>query len=234
LVEDGLDVIGFSLAGIDEKNDAIRRGTSINKTLACIQAFQRIKSRHGTEKPRIHIAYMLMASGMADLERLPEFLVNTGADQTVISSLSLAVNPGMDDESRLVRVPDDFVRLQQHLLEVKDTAAERGAEAHFHIVAPHSTDLKCSENVGRAIVVGSDGSISPCVFAGIPARGENFYHFQGEKQIQRNLSFGNIQAEDLHIICHRKGYKEFVRAHNRGRMPAGCRNCYKGFVRELE
>jgi MoaA/NifB/PqqE/SkfB family radical SAM enzyme len=233
LVGEGLDVIGFSLAGIDEKNDVIRKGTSIKKTLACIETLQRYKSKHGTENPRIHIAYMLLASGLADLERLPEFLASTGADQTVVSSLSLAVNPAMDDESRLVRVPEDSGPLQERLLEVKDAAAKRGAEIHFHLVAPQSTDFRCSENVARAVVAGSDGSISPCVFTCLPAQGENFFYFKGQKQIQQNLSFGNIQTEDLNIIWHRKAYQEFVRAHARGRRPAVCRNCYKGFVGEL-
>jgi MoaA/NifB/PqqE/SkfB family radical SAM enzyme len=234
LVGEGLDVIGFSLAGIDEKNNVIRRGTSIKKTLACIETFQRIKSRQATENLRIHIAYMLLASGLADLERLPEFLANTGADQTVISSLSLAVNPAMDEEARLVRMPEDSGQLRQRLLEIKDAAAKQGAQVHFHLVAPQSADFKCSENVARAVVVGSAGSISPCVFTCMPVLEENFYYLKGQKQTQQNLSFGNIQTEDLNTIWHRKAYQEFVRAHARGKMPVICRNCYKGFVGELE
>ena len=234
LVGEGLDVIGFSLAGIDEKNDVIRKGTSIKKTLACIETFQRVKSKLGTENPRIHIAYMLLASGLADLKSLPEFLATTGADQTVISSLSLAVNPAMDNESRLNREPEDSGQLHERLLEVKEEAAKRGAEVHFHLVAPQLADFKCNENVARAVVVGSNASVSPCVFTCMPVVGENFYYFKGQKQIQQNLSFGNIQTEDLNIIWHRKSYKEFIRAHTGGKIPAVCRNCYKGFVGELE
>ena len=234
LVGEGLDVIGFSLAGIDGKNDVIRKETSIQKTLACMDALQRAKIKHDTENPRIHIAYMLLRSGLPDLARLPEFLANTGADQTVISSLSLAVSPALDDESRLVSASDDYAQLKQRLLEVKDTAAKRGAEIHLHMAAPQAADFKCSENVARAVVVGSDGSISPCVFTCMPARGENYYYFKGQKQIQQNLSFGSIETEDLNIIWHRKEYQEFARSHIRGRMPLVCRNCYKGFVGELE
>lgn len=234
LVGEGLDVIGFSLAGIDEKNNAIRKGTSIKKTLACIEALQRIKSSHGAENPRIHIAYILLASGLADLERLPEFLANTGADQTVVSSLSLAVNPAMDEEARLVRVPEDSGPLRLRLLDVKNAAAKRGSEIHFHLVSPQLADFKCSENVARAVVVGSDGGISPCVFTCMPVRGENYFYFKGQKQIQQNLSFGNIQTEDLNIIWQRKAYKEFIRAHTKGPRPAVCRNCYKGFVGEIK
>lgn len=230
LVGEGLDVIGFSLAGIDEKNDVIRRGTTIKKTMLWIEALQRVKNKYGTNNPRIHIAYMLLARTLGDLERLPEFLAGTGADQTVVSSLSLAVSPAMDDESRLVRVPEEFSQLQHRLLAVQDAAAKRGVEVHYHMVDPQAPHFKCSENVAQAIVVGSDGSISPCVFTCMPVLGENDYYFRGQKHIQQNLSFGNIQTEDLNFIWHRKAYKEFVRNHNRWRTPAVCRNCYKGFV----
>jgi hypothetical protein len=176
---------------------------------------------------------MLLASGLVDLERLPDFLANTGADQTVISSLSLAVSPALDDESRLVRAPENFAPLQQRLAEVKAAAAKRGGEVHFHMVAQQLKDFCCSENVRGAIVAGSDGSISPCVFTCLPVQGENFYYFKGQKQTQRNLSFGNLNTEDLNIIWHRKAYKEFVRAHRAGRIPGVCWDCYKGFVGEL-
>jgi radical SAM protein with 4Fe4S-binding SPASM domain len=136
----------------------------------------------------------------------------------------------MDDKSRLVRVPEDFSQLQHRLLKVQDEAAKRGAEVHYHMVDPQAPHFKCSENVAQAIVVGSDGNISPCVFTCMPVLGENYYYFRGQKQIQQNLSFGNIQTEDLNFIWHRKAYKEFVRSHNRWRAPAVCRNCYKGFV----
>ena len=233
LVAEGLDVIGFSLAGIDEKNDVIRKGTSIHKTLACIEAFQRAKGKYGRENPRIHIAYMLLASGLTDLARLPEFLSNTGADQTVISSLSLAVSRDMDAESRLVQAPEDWPALRQRLREVKAEAAGRGGEVHFHITGQQASDFKCMENVARAVVVGSDGGISPCVFACMPVHGKNYYYFNGQKRVLPNLSFGNIQTDDLNLIWNRPAYKQLIRTHKRGRMPAVCRDCYKGFVGEI-
>ena len=32
------------------------------------------------------------------------------------------------------------------------------------------------------VIVGSDGSISPCVMKQIPVKGENYYYVRGEKQ----------------------------------------------------
>jgi len=42
------------------------------------------------------IAYMLLRSGLDELEKLPEFLSHTGADQTIVSSLSFVTNPAKD------------------------------------------------------------------------------------------------------------------------------------------
>ena len=41
LVAEDLDVIGFSLAGIDEKNDEIRKGTPIKSVLSSIEELHR-------------------------------------------------------------------------------------------------------------------------------------------------------------------------------------------------
>lgn len=86
LIDQGLDIIGFSLAGVDEKNDRIRKGTPIKKVLECIEEIHRVKQKYASATPAIHIAYMLLHSGLDELERLPEFLSHTGADQTVVSS----------------------------------------------------------------------------------------------------------------------------------------------------
>jgi MoaA/NifB/PqqE/SkfB family radical SAM enzyme len=88
LINEGLDIIGFSLVGVDEKNDRIRQGTRTKTVLACMEEIHRAKQRYGSDTPAIHIAYMLLRSGLDELEKIPEFLSHTGADQTVISSLS--------------------------------------------------------------------------------------------------------------------------------------------------
>jgi len=42
--------------------------------------------RYKVDNPEIHIAYMLLRSGLNDLETLLDFLANTGAAQIVVSS----------------------------------------------------------------------------------------------------------------------------------------------------
>ncbi|UCF90086.1 MAG: radical SAM protein [Desulfobacterales bacterium] len=234
LVNEGLDIIGFSLVGVDERNDSIRQGTRIKKVLECIEEIQRVRDKYGAAKPKIHIAYILLRSGLADLDRLPAFLANTGAEQTVVSSLSLAVSPAMAAEMVLATGKTEYEELKNRLIEVRDAAAGLGAEVHFHIITPEREGFHCRENCARAIVVGSEGSLSPCVMKQIPALGQNFFYLGGQKQLQQNLVFGHINADSLNRIWHRKEYRRFIRAYLRGEVPGSCRNCLKQFSDSLE
>lgn len=63
----------------------------------------RAKAKYGVDNPQFHIAYMLLRSGLDDLEKLPEFLRAAGAAQTVISSLSYVVSLEMKKESAISR-----------------------------------------------------------------------------------------------------------------------------------
>ena len=230
LIEEGLDVIGFSLAGIDEKNDSIRQGTSLMQTLDCIEIFHREKSKRGATNPKLHIAHMLFRSGLDDLEKIPSFLARTGVDQTVVSSLSLALNRNLEAESVLAASQEEFRELKHRLRQTKSQAGKLGVDLHFHIVSPQMEFIGCGENINRAVIVGSDGCISPCVFTQIPARGENFYFFRGRKVAQRNLGFGNIEFDSLNNIWNEKAYRQFLHGHQRGQKPEVCRTCLKGYM----
>jgi MoaA/NifB/PqqE/SkfB family radical SAM enzyme len=227
MVRQGLDVIGFSLAGVNEKNDKIRKGTHIKKVLSCMEEIRRAKDRYQVDNPEIHIAYMLLRSGLDDLETLPNFLANTGAAQTVVSSLSYVVSPEMESESRLAASEEEYAELKVRLLEARTEAVKRGADLHFHIVSPIEKKFSCSENIAQAIVVGSNGNLSPCVMKQLPMRGDNYYFFDNKKHLQCNLSFGDIQKESLPTIRHQREYRKFVREFLTGNGPAACQNCLK-------
>lgn len=234
LINEGLDIIAFSLAGVDEKNDSIRKGAQIKKVLKCIEQIHRAKNSYGTDNPDIHIAYMLLRSGLDNLERLPPFLGNAGISQTVISSLSLVVNPVLEAESVLASGKTEFLELKSRLFQVREASKNRGTDVYFHIVSPLMKGSYCSENISRAVVVGSDGSVSPCVMAQIPVEGNSFYYFRGKRHIVRKLAFGNIGDEPLNTIWHRKEHKSFIRSFIRGEVPAFCQNCFKRFIDPLQ
>jgi MoaA/NifB/PqqE/SkfB family radical SAM enzyme len=233
LINEGIDVIGFSLAGVDEKNDSIREGTRIRKVLDCIDEIHRVKHKYGIDSPKIHVAYMLMRSRLEDLDRLPRFLGNAGVSETVVSSLSLVVSPEMEAEAALANSETEYLELRSRLAEVKETSAKEGAAVYFHIVPPLVKKFACGENIGSAIVIGSDGSVCPCVMKQIPVNGKNFHYFRGQKCRLENLAFGNLSEDSLNDICHLKAYREIVRDFLRDIPPKACQSCLKQSIDTL-
>jgi MoaA/NifB/PqqE/SkfB family radical SAM enzyme len=228
----GLDIVGFSLAGVDKQNDKIRKGTQIKKVLRCMEEIHKSKEKYGVDNPEIHIAYMLLRSGLKDLEKLPEFLKNTGASQTVVSSLSYVASPEMERESVFANA-EEHSELKERLIEVEKQATDEGTDLHFHLVSPLPARFSCSENIPRAVVVGSDGSVSSCVMKQIPVKGMNFHYNNGKACLQHNVSFGNIQMEPLNMIWHRREYRRFIRQFLRSKTPPVCQNCLKKQIENL-
>jgi MoaA/NifB/PqqE/SkfB family radical SAM enzyme len=227
LIDEGLDIIGFSLAGIDQKNDSVRKGTRIKRVLKCIEEIHRIRSSRSIDKPAIHIAYMLLRSGLDDLDKIPAFSENAGISQTIISSLSLSVNPAMEKETLAVSGDEEYRELVNRFHEVKKDAEKRDTDIYFNIVSPLMEISFCSENIGRALVIGSDGCVSPCVFGSLPVKGNNYFYFGGDRQKIEDISFGNIADEPLNEIWGKKEYKRFVRELDRGIADGLCKNCMK-------
>ena len=234
LVDEGLDIICFSIAGVDEKNDSIRKGTQISRVIKCIEEIHRVRSSRSVDNPRIHIAYMLLRSNLNDLRKIPAFSENAGISQTVISSLSRLVNPAMEKELVLASNREEYRELTNDFHQVRKDAEDRGTEIAFNIVSPLMEESYCTENVGRALVVGSDGCVSPCVMALIPVRGDNFHYFRGEKRTIGKLAFGNIADEELNTIWHKKEYKSFTRSLIRGNAVPFCQGCLKRFILDLQ
>jgi MoaA/NifB/PqqE/SkfB family radical SAM enzyme len=234
LVQEGLDVLGLSLAGVDDRNDAVRKGTRIAQVLRCAEEVHRARSKYGLERPKIHFAYMLLRSAAADLDRLPAFLAESGAEQTVVSSLSLAVNAEMERETWAAGDAAEYGELRNRLTEVKDQSTRLGVEVHFRMIRAGQQGFHCTENCGRAVVVGSDGEVSPCVMTRIPVVGQNYHYFRERPHLHRNLVFGDMRQDRLDRIWHRGEYRSFVRAFVRGEGPPSCRTCLKQFSDNLE
>jgi len=229
IVDRGLDIICFSLAGIDKKNDAIRKGAPIEKVLNAIEHIHRAKNKYKTDRPNIHIAYMLLRSGLSNLEKLPGFVSEIGVDQTIVSSLSLVTRQELIEESMLAESEKEWAELRQKFLDIRSQAASLNTDIHFHIVAPFTERTNCSENIPRALVIGSDGSVSPCVMKNLPVNGKIDYYFNSQKINYQPLNFGNIRHDPLNVIWNNPSYRSFRKKSLRY-LPGSCAKCYKQFI----
>ncbi len=233
LVDAGLDVLGFSLAGLGETNDAVRRGTKFTRVLKALETVRAERERRGVDRPRVHVAHMLLRDGLEDLERLPGVLASAGAEEAVVSSLSFVPSPDLVEASRLAEGLEAWQDLRERLKDVRSAAAARGLGVHFHLVNPGEKANGCSEGIQQALVVGADGHVSPCVLKNLPVRGPCTHHAFGRPRVHENEIFGHVVREGLDRIWHSADYTRFRDTHRRGGVPASCRHCLKRTIDTL-
>jgi len=234
MAAEGVDIIGFSLAGITEANDQIRKGTRLSTVKRAVYDLQEAKKKHGNRAPAIHIAYMLLRSNLAEIERLPDFFADLGVDQVVVSSLSLVTHPEFANEAILADTPDEWTTLTRRIQKTRAAAAQKGVDMHFQLVSPFAEAEPCDENVRHALVIGAGGNVSPCVMTNLPVTGETTYYFDHTPYPLPHMSFGNILDQPINEIWRQPAYKHFRRAFATPDLPAMCRKCYKSRVKSIE
>lgn len=227
LVEYGIDIMAFSLAGTREVNDSIRGKNQFDAVRRATRFLHQAKNMRQQEKPAIHIAYMLLYSHMDDLNQMLDFFADIREDQVVVSSLSLVTRKEWIKEARLADSEAEWNDLIRRMQMTMEQASQKGVNLHVNLVSPFAPPRPCYENVGRALFVGSDGEVSPCVMTGIPAAKENYCDFNNNAILLPYLTFGNIQMRSLNEIWRQPAYREFRRLHATGRLPAICRQCLK-------
>jgi MoaA/NifB/PqqE/SkfB family radical SAM enzyme len=233
LIGEQLNIIAFSLAGVDNRNDAVRRGTSIEQVLQAVEQIHSARAKYNSDLPKIHIAYMLLRSGLRDIARLPAFFANIGAGQVVVSTLSIIARPELIEESFVALAKEEYQDVRRRLLEVREESVRLGVDVHYHIASPFAAGAACSENIQKALVIGSDGNVSPCVMTDIPVRGEKYFYISKKKKRIAHISFGNITTESLSEIWHRQVYKAFRGSFAEGCHKKACRDCLKLCIDDL-
>ena len=209
-VDQGLDFLALSLAGLGEKNDRIRRGTSYKQVLKTIEELQRIKAQKQSAVPSLHLAYMLLRSHLQDLERLPAFFAESGADQVVLSSLTLPLSPALEKEALLADSEQEYRQIKVEMSRLF-AGPELNSRVFVHFYNPFKPPGPCSENVGRALCLDPEGRVTPCVLTQVPAQLPVWYWFQGEKFELQQVDFGRMQSRGLKKIWHDPGYRRFRR-----------------------
>ena len=229
LVECGIDVLALSLAGVDERNDVLRRGTSLNTVLEAIETLRETKKALGKKLPAVHIAYMLLRSGLGDIERLPLFLRGMAVSQVVVSTLDFVPCTELEGETIIPSTMDEYEELRARLDAVKVVIEQYGVGFHYRLHRPGECSPMCTENVQRSLFVSSDGMVSPCVFANLPMSQETQIYRDGEQRYRR-LAFGNVSDAPVGDIWRGRAYRDFRKAFYGKRLPSICKDCPKLFV----
>jgi len=227
LVDTGVDVVAFSLAGTSAKNDFWRRGTRLAAVLGSIKRLASAKARRHAATPAIHVAYMLLRSGLDELPRLPEALTGTGVQQVVISTLDFVPAASLKAEALSLEDRAEYAEVKALLDEVVDAGKRGGLEVHYQLPDWTNRGASCTENATRAAFIAADGSVSPCVFTNLPVDGALLYVSRRRERPYRRLTFGNINTTPLAAIWHSRPYAEFRAAFATGWLGEPCATCPK-------
>jgi MoaA/NifB/PqqE/SkfB family radical SAM enzyme len=226
LVDLEVDLVAFSLAGTDEKNDVWRRGTRLTTVLQAARTLRRIKEEKGKTRPEIHVAYMLLRSGMPGVLRLPSLLEGSGVTQVVVSTLDFAASAELATEALVPATEPDFPEFLAKLDDLARSAKEHGLHIHHQLNRREENQQVCSENVQRALVVSAYGEVSPCAFTSLPVSGVT-YTSRGLERPYRRLAFGNVREDSLAAIWERWAYLAFRNSFYEGNLASVCRLCPK-------
>lgn len=210
-VDSGLDVLAFSLAGTGENNDRIRKGTSYRQVRKTIEELNKIKAQKNSTAPSVHLAYMVLRSGIMDLERLPGVILDSGVDHAVLSSLTLPLGRELEQEALLADSPEDYRDLKAWMSSLfSGPQLKHRVFAHFY--NPFQEPGNCAENVKNALCVSPEGRVTPCVMTQVPAGPQAGYMFRGSYYYLEQADFGSIKDQSLKAIWHSKQYKRFRRS----------------------
>ena len=245
LVREGVDAVAFSLAGTDERGDAVRRGTLFSQTTNAIRTLERTKTLMASTRPTVHLAYLLLQSHWQQVQALPALMLRLNVRHAVISTLDFVTAPALAAEAILPATREAYETMRAELEQVAKVGGRARLSIHYWLASPPETEEDkpacysgaavglpwlvapsptCTENIQRAAFIGADGSVAPCVYAAVPVAGAT-HLVGGTERSYARLAFGNIRDTPFERIWRSGPYAAFRAAHRRGKLPERCRDC---------
>jgi MoaA/NifB/PqqE/SkfB family radical SAM enzyme len=219
IVEAGLDIVAFSLAGTDAASNASRHGVDFDRVCRAVSLLQTVRRARRAVHLEIHFAYLMLPSTMGAVRALPGLMHRLGVHAAVISTLDYVPDPDLESEGFTPHEADKLARAEALLRETEGEARRLGAGFHWALPKPDAPGTTCRENIDRSLYVGADGSVSPCVYVNLPAEGLD----PGRRV------FGNVREQDPLEIWESAEFKRFRERLADGDPDLPCMACPKRF-----
>jgi MoaA/NifB/PqqE/SkfB family radical SAM enzyme len=219
LVESGLDIVAFSLAGTTEKSNLSRRGVDFERVLTAISTLQKVRRARQGVHLEIHLAYLMLASQMEAVRDLPPLMHQLGVHAAVVSTLDYLPCASLASEGFAPHETEKIERASAILRASASEARRLGMEFHWALPKPDAAGTQCRENIARSLFVSADGFVSPCVYVNVPAMGED----------ARRLVFGNVREQDPVEIWESESFRRFRKRLEAGEPGLPCLTCPKRF-----
>lgn len=220
LVESGLDVVAFSLAGTTAAtNDSLRAGTPFEKVLDSIRLLQEVRRQRGGVHLEIHIAFLLLASRLGDIPHLPGLMEELGVHATVVSTLDSNLVPQWRGECF---APEEREKTREARRELEAAAAKAkslGLDFHFSLPGVMPTG-SCFEGANRSVFIDAEGRMAPCVHLNLPTTLDD----------PRRRVFGSCLQDDPLAVWQSASFAAFRAALATAEPDPACRDCLKRFA----
>jgi len=220
IVDSGIDIVAFSLAGTDAASNAARRGVDFGRVCEAVGLLQGVRRSAMAVHLEIHFAYMLLASVMDAVQGLPALAHRLGVHAVVVSTLDYIAGPGLEAEAFMPRETPKIARAAAVLAKAGAQAKQLGVDFHWSLPRQDASGTVCRENIARSFCVAADGSVSPCVFLNVPA---------GRPDPSRRV-FGNVNERDPLAIWESGAFRSFRDSLASGGAGLPCRSCPKRFM----
>ncbi len=220
LVQSGIDIIAFSLAGTDEASNASREGVPLAKVREAVARLNRARKITGAATPQVHLAYLMLASAVDAVKTLPELMREMEIPVAVVSTLDYVPEAGAEKEAF---APGETDKIERARLILQETAARAGAlglTLHYSLPGPAGAN-DCGEHIQNCMYIDAEGRISPCIYVNLPTN---------ENDPCRRV-FGTVTQTAPLAIWNSPDFKAFRRRLADGDPDLPCRSCAKRFER---
>lgn len=222
LVESGLDVIAFSLAGTTAaSNDSLRRGAPFERVLASIRLLQEVRLARTGVHLEIHLAYLLLASRLADLRGLPDLMADLGLHATVVSTMDGNLVPELRGECFMPHAQGMVHVARMELEAAAAQVRDLGFELYYSLPAAETTG-QCFEGAERTVFIDAEGNMAPCVHLNLPTTLPD----------PRRRIFGSCLTEDPMAVWNSPVFSAFRGALATPTPDPACRNCLMRYARD--
>jgi MoaA/NifB/PqqE/SkfB family radical SAM enzyme len=223
IVESGMDIVAFSLAGTDAASNASRHGVDFDRVCDAVSTLQAVRRARRGVHLEIHFAYLLLASTMPAVAGLPALMQRLGVHAAVISTLDYIPEPGLEAEALQPHETEKLGRAAAILAEAAVHSQQLGLGFHYELPNPAGAGAGCRENISRSLFIAADGAVSPCVYVNVPAAACD----------PRRRVFGNVRETNPVAIWESAEFRRF-RERLAGSDPdLPCLGCPKRFMKEF-
>ncbi|MBW1759028.1 MAG: radical SAM protein [Deltaproteobacteria bacterium] len=207
LVAEGIDIVTISVAGASQGTHGfIRTGSDLKTIFENVKWLSNYKKKIKTEMPRIHFSYIMTKTNLGEL---PEFLrIAKGIGVQEVVATNLDYTPTLFQDDLKIFSGKETNRFQKHIKKIEKTAARLRLPLRIYPLVMQE-EIVCELDPLRILFISSNGTVSPCVYLNLPIDGMIPRIFCGTKIKVPQLSFGNINSQDLIEIWDNREYREF-------------------------